>query len=74
MKKISYIFPIYNESGNIKLLHSTISSLIEQNSNCYSYELIFINDGSKDNSLDELIEIQKVQIEMMNDILNQIKK
>lgn len=53
---ISYIFPIYNESGNIRLLYSTMSNLLKENSN-YRYELIFVNDGSKDDSLDLLRKI-----------------
>jgi glycosyltransferase involved in cell wall biosynthesis len=56
-KLISYIFPIYNESGNIALLHKTISDLLATNTT-YNYELIFINDGSRDDSLDQLIDLQ----------------
>lgn len=59
MKKlISYIFPIYNESGNIDLLYKTISELIKPISK-YEFELIFINDGSRDDSLDKLVSIQQ---------------
>lgn len=58
MKTVSYIFPIYNESGNIDLLHTTITELLAQNPK-YNYEIIFINDGSKDNSLEKLINIQQ---------------
>ncbi len=57
MKLISYVFPIYNESGNISLLYETISKLINEHSK-YRYELLFINDGSADDSLDELEKIQ----------------
>ena len=55
---ISYIFPIYNESGNIELLYSTMSKLVAQNKK-YRFEFIFVNDGSRDNSLDLLKNIQK---------------
>ena len=54
MKLVSYIFPIYNQSGNINLLYRTVDKLLQQNSK-YAYELIFINDGSRDNSLDLLV-------------------
>ena len=57
-KIISYIFPIFNEEGNIDLLYKTMDKLLQKNKN-YSYEIIFINDGSKDNSLKLLIDIQK---------------
>jgi len=59
MKKlISYIFPIYNESGNIDLLYSTLKTLLDGRAD-YVYEVIFINDGSKDDSLDKILAIQK---------------
>ncbi|HSX29960.1 MAG TPA: glycosyltransferase family 2 protein [Candidatus Saccharimonadales bacterium] len=56
-KTISYIFPIYNESGNIELLYDTMRRLLvplEQ----YEFELIFVNDGSLDNSLELLRALQ----------------
>lgn len=59
MKKIiTYIFPIYNETGNIPLLYETMHKLLAENKP-YDYEIIFVNDGSKDDSLEKLIKIQK---------------
>jgi polyisoprenyl-phosphate glycosyltransferase len=59
MKKlVSYIFPIYNESGNIELLYKTMSDLLKSNTK-YNYELIFINDGSKDDSIEKLVSLQQ---------------
>jgi dolichol-phosphate mannosyltransferase len=57
---ISYIFPIYNESGNISLLYKTISSLIKTKESQYDFEIVFINDGSSDDSLDQLYKLQAV--------------
>lgn len=58
MKKlISYIFPIYNEAGNIALLYETIEKLFSEHTG-YDYELIFINDGSRDDSLSQLVNLQ----------------
>ena len=49
-KLISYILPVYNEQAGLeefyKILSTTISSVESQ----YEFEIIFINDGSKDNS------------------------
>lgn len=57
-KLISYIFPIYNEAGNINILYKTMSQLLLVNKK-YEYELIFINDGSHDTSLTQLVDLQK---------------
>ena len=57
-KTVSYIFPIYNEAGNIPLLYATINGLLATNPR-YTYELIFVNDGSKDASLGLLRELQQ---------------
>ncbi len=52
-KTISYIFPIYNESGNIDLLYQTMQENLTDVKQ-YSFEFIFINDGSRDDSLKKL--------------------
>ena len=59
MKKISYIFPIYNEEENINLLHKTITSVLKPAQKKYDFEIIFINDGSKDESLEKLWAVQE---------------
>lgn len=58
MKKITYIFPIYNEAENIPLLYSTIFNVVKDISKKYEIEFIFVNDGSKDESFEELKRIQ----------------
>ena len=58
MQKISYIFPIYNEAGNIDLLYKTICGTINPLTKRYTFELIFVNDGSADTSLQQLLGIQ----------------
>lgn len=45
--KLSIIVPIYNESQCIEAFYKRISSTL----NNFDYEIIFINDGSNDNSL-----------------------
>lgn len=46
---ISVIIPVYNEENNISMLHERLRSVLDQLTN--RYELIFVNDGSKDNSM-----------------------
>jgi glycosyltransferase involved in cell wall biosynthesis len=51
-KKLSIIIPAYNEEKNISHL---VAELIKSLSSItYEYELIFVNDGSKDNTLHEI--------------------
>ena len=46
---ISVIIPVYNEEDNVQHLYQRLSSVMQDLK--VSYELIFINDGSRDNSL-----------------------
>ena len=46
----SIIIPIYNEEENIQLLHDRLHKVMTQLSS--SFEFLFVNDGSKDKSLD----------------------
>ena len=45
---ISIIIPLLNEEESLNELHQWITKVMQ--SNGYSYELIFIDDGSKDQS------------------------
>ena len=45
---ISLVIPLLDEEGSLEELHNWIVEIME--SNDYSYELIFIDDGSNDNS------------------------
>lgn len=51
MKLVSVIIPCYNESENISALVRTFEKLPEK----YNYEIIFIDDGSTDTTLQEII-------------------
>ena len=55
--KISYIFPIYNEEETINLLYETVAKVIKPLEKTYAFELLFVNDGSKDSSLPLLWEL-----------------
>jgi glycosyltransferase involved in cell wall biosynthesis len=52
-KKLSIIVPIYNEESNIDYLIERLTSVLEPLE--MTYEIICVNDGSKDNSLQFLI-------------------
>ena len=57
--KVSFIVPCYNESKNIKLFYDDVVKSFKDK---YKVELIFINDGSKDNTLEELKTLLKEKI------------
>jgi dolichol-phosphate mannosyltransferase len=53
--QISIVIPLLNEEGNIPLLYITLLPIIEQIST--DYEIIFVDDGSKDSSFERISEI-----------------
>jgi ATP-dependent helicase/DNAse subunit B len=59
MKKLSIVIPMYNEEEVIQECYNRITSVCKSIEN-YEYEIIFINDGSKDKTL-EILEINKTQ-------------
>lgn len=50
MKKISIVVPTYNEEENVTLMHNAIKDLFHGELSNYEYELIFIDNKSKDNT------------------------
>ncbi len=52
MIDISVVIPVYNEALNINLLYERLTKVLKSIGG--SYELIFVNDGSRDNSIDLL--------------------
>lgn len=51
MKKISIIIPAYNEEESLMLLYERLNKLMETMNN-YEFEVLFINDGSKDKTIE----------------------
>lgn len=49
-KKISVVIPTYNEEGNVKPLAQAIVNVMEKELPEYDYEIIFIDNHSKDNT------------------------
>ena len=50
--KISIIIPCYNEQASVPLFYSEVTKILK--SLKYDYELLFVNDGSDDDTLNEL--------------------
>ena len=51
MKKISVVIPMYCEEEVADICYNRVVSNLKKLSDKYSYEIIFINDGSKDSTL-----------------------
>ena len=51
MKKVSIVVPVFNESSNIQPLLDALDSHLP---NGYDYEIIFVDDGSVDDTLEVL--------------------
>jgi len=54
---ISIIVPLFNEAESLPELYSWIDRVMKENS--FSYEVLFINDGSTDNSWQIIEDLQK---------------
>ena len=59
MKKISLVIPMYYEEQVVEECYNRLTKVLKEIQD-YEYEIIFINDGSKDNTLDILERIAKV--------------
>lgn len=70
-KKISFVSPCYNEEDNVKPFYEMVKNTLEDSE--YDYEIIFINDGSKDDTYENLESIfnsDKTHIKVVNFLRN----
>lgn len=56
--KLSIVVPCYNEEGNVNDLYEKINKVLDN----IKYEIIFIDDGSTDKTLDKLKELHKKDV------------
>lgn len=59
MKKINFVVPCYNESGNIELFYKEAQKVLDHEK--YEYTYTFINDGSKDTTAVEIKDLASKQ-------------
>ena len=57
MKKVTIIIPVYNEQGNVLKLFRAVDQVIHKLS--YAFEVIFVDDGSSDETLNIIKSIAK---------------
>lgn len=58
MKKITILIPAYNEEEVILILYQRLTNVIDQIPH-YEFELLFVNDGSKDETLNIIKTLKK---------------
>ena len=58
--ELSVIIPVYNEENNVAILHSELINVL--NSLNKKFEIIFVDDGSTDKTLENLSRLKKVKI------------
>ena len=59
VKVMSIVLPAFNEENNILLSHQVISEFLNEHQ--IQYELIYVNDGSKDHTWDEIMKLTAVE-------------
>ena len=57
MEKLSIIIPVYQNELNLPHTYPAIKEELDRNNNIDNYELVFVDDGSTDNSFKELQKI-----------------
>ena len=59
--KLSLVIPCYNEQDNVELFYNTATEVFKDKG--FDYELIFVNDGSRDQTMDKLRHIYEISDE-----------
>ena len=63
-KKISIIIPSYNEEKSVFLMYNRIKSIFDNELSNYNYEIIFVDDYSKDNTRVEIEQLCKKDLKV----------
>ena len=58
-KKLSIVAPMYNEEEMAPIFYDVLSKIMDNISDRYDSELVLVNDGSKDNTLQILKDLRK---------------
>ena len=59
MKKVTILIPCYNEEQSLPLLYEQLAALTDNHTE-YDWEILFVNDGSKDNTIGIIKQLQKM--------------
>src|SRR5476649_845814 len=56
--KISFVVAVYQNEGALSKTHGKIRAVFSNEAALHEYEIIFVDDGSKDGSLREVLELR----------------
>ena len=59
MKLVSFVIPVYRNQGSLRIVHESAVKLFKNELTAFNYELVFVDDGSDDESLTELLELRE---------------
>ena len=59
MKTLSIVVPAYNEEEVIELFYKKVKEIVDRIKEKYEYEIVFVDDGSKDNTLNILKKLRE---------------
>ena len=57
--KISFVVAVYHNEGALSKTHEKIQSVFSSELAHHEYEIVFVDDGSKDGSLEEILSLRK---------------
>ncbi len=60
-KTISVLIPVFNEQDNISWLHQKLATFFERYKHKYQWQVIYVDDGSGDGSLQAIRELKQEQ-------------
>lgn len=60
MKKVTILIPCYNEEQSLPLLYEQLNKLTIAHTE-YQWEILFVNDGSKDNTIGVIKQLQDIE-------------
>jgi glycosyltransferase involved in cell wall biosynthesis len=58
MKKVTILIPCYNEEGSLDALYKALKELMDSQTD-YSWEILMVNDGSKDRTIDIIKQLRE---------------
>ncbi len=57
--KVSFVVAVYHNEGAISKTHEKIQSVFSNELTHYEYEIVFVDDGSRDGSLQEILRLKE---------------